>query len=230
MNSAGTFLTWARGVSLALTLAAATETIFAQGVIHTVPPQPLYYSYLLTGREFDVNNDGIADFTLNSPDTIAINLTPLNNNAILSVLAPPLDIGAYIYALPPGAEISSSLNPAFVWFDRNSSGGTATIVASSTAGSLGYFQGSTDAYAGIRLESGGNYYYGWLHIQNFGLNLGQISEWAYESSPNTPILAGQVPEPSLRALFIVGTVVLSVLRKRSLRSLRNRIWYSTHRS
>ena len=126
------------------------ETSFAQGVIHTVPPQPLYYNYLLTSRDIDMNNDGVPDFVLSTPDGLAIDLTPLNNNAILSVLEPQPDIGAFIYALPPGAAISSSLNPAFVWFDRNSSGGSATIVASSTIGSLGFFQGNTDAYAGVR--------------------------------------------------------------------------------
>jgi hypothetical protein len=206
---------WARGISLALTLAVIGETSFAQGIIHIVPAQPLYYSYLLTSRDIDLDNDGVADFNLNSPDSLAINLTPLNNNGILSVLEPPPDIGAFIYALPAGASISPSLNPAFVWFDRNSSGGSATIVASSTIGSLGYFQGSTDAYAGIRFESGGNFHYGWLHIQNFGLNLGQISEWAYESNPNTSILAGAVPEPSALALLTVAGIALLARRKRA---------------
>ena len=205
---------WARGISLTLPLAVLSETSFAQGVIHTVPPQPVYYSDRVPPRDIDVNNDGIADFNLNSPDGLAINLTPLNNNAILSVLEPPPDIGAFIYALPQEAMISSSLNPAFVWFDRNSSAGTATIVASSTIGSLGYFQGNTDAYAGIRLETAESFYYGWLHIQNFGLNWGQISEWAYESSPNTSIVAGAVPEPSTCALFSIGFAVWCFARRR----------------
>ena len=40
-------------------------------------------------------------------------------------------------------------------------------------------------------------HYGWIHIENlFGSNWGQISDWAYETRPDTPILAGAVPEPS----------------------------------
>ena len=205
---------WARGASLALALAVIADRSFAQGIIHYVPTPPLYYSFLLTSQDIDVNNDGTADYNLSTPDGIAINLTPLNNNGILSVLQPPPDIGAYIYALPAGAQISSSLNPAFVWFDRNSSGGTATIVASSTAGSLGYFQGNTDAYAGIRLEIGGNFHCGWFHIQNIGFNAGQISDWAYESNPNTPIFAGQVPEPSISVLLAIGILTLTIQRRR----------------
>jgi hypothetical protein len=204
----GSIRSWARGASLALALAVIAGRSFAQGIIHYVPTPPLYYSFLLTSQDIDVNNDGTADYNLSTPDGIAINLTPLNNNVILSVLQPPPDIGAFIYALPAGTQISSSLNPALVWFDRNS-----------TAGSLGYFQGNTDAYAGIRLETGGNYHYGWLHIQNLAFNAGQISDWAFESNPNTPIFAGAVPEPSTWSLFCGGFVLIVYLQRRNRRAV-----------
>jgi hypothetical protein len=90
-------------------------------------------------------------------------------------------------------------------------------VSCANSGCLGYFQGNTDAYAGIRLEAGGNFYYGWLHIQNVGLNFGQITDWAYETSPNTPILAGAVPEPSPTALLAAGMLSLLLLRRLKLR-------------
>ena len=98
-----------------------------------------------------------------------------------------------------------------MWFDRNSSGGSATIVASSTIGSLGYFQGNTDAYAGVRLSMGAGFYYVWIHIQNIGLNVGQISDWAYESNPNTPVFAGAVPEPSTWPLISAGAILFWLL-------------------
>jgi hypothetical protein len=161
-----------------------------------------------------VNNDGIPDYILSSPNSIEIDLIPLNNNALFVVPAIPPDLGGFVYALSAGTPISSSLDPAFVWFDRNSPGGIATIVAAANIGSIGYFRGSTDAYAGVRLETDGNFYYGWLHIQNFGVNWGQISEWAFQSNPNTPIFAGQVPEPSTGALFGFGFAVLVLLNRR----------------
>ena len=146
-----------------------------------------------------------------------INLDPLNNNAILSVPELPPDLGAFIYALARGTTISSSLDPVFVWWGRNVANGPASIVSCANSGCLGYFQGNTDAYAGIRLEAGGNFYYGWLHIQNVGLNFGQITDWAYETSPNTPILAGAVPEPSPTALLAAGMLSLLLLRRLKLR-------------
>jgi hypothetical protein len=167
----------------------------------------------MASQELDVNNDGVPDFILFTPDGLAINLTPLNHSAILAVPEPPSELGALIYAFPSGATISASIDPLLIWFDRDSSGGSATIVAGSTIGSLGYFQGHTDAYAGVRIEAAVNFYYGWLHIQNLGLNIGQISDWAYESGPNTTIFAGAVPEPATWTLVGLGLVAWFCRRK-----------------
>jgi len=181
---------WVRGASLALMLWMTGGKACAQGIIHIVPPQPLYYSDSSPGQIIDVNNDGVADFNLSGGQDIDLN--PLNNNAILSVPEGPLDLGVFIYALSQGECISSSLDPGLVWYDRDSPyGGTAGIVSCANIGCLGCFAYNTNAYAGIRLEVGGSVYYGWIHVQNlFGSNWGQVSDWAYETSPNTPIVAG----------------------------------------
>ena len=198
---------WARGASLALML-AANETAWSQGVVYVVPPQPYHYSDLPTSQNIDVNGDGIADFNLSSPNGIQIDLNPLNNNSILAVPEPSPDIGVLIAALTQGVPIptsASSLDPAFVWHGTNSpSGGSATIVAASSIGSIGYFQGHTNAYAGFELNMGNANYLGWFYIQNLGANIGQISEWAYESTPSIPIAAGAVSEPSAWVLTIIG--------------------------
>ena len=39
-----------RTASVALLLAVLTGTACAQGIVHTIPPQPLYYSPNLTSR------------------------------------------------------------------------------------------------------------------------------------------------------------------------------------
>jgi hypothetical protein len=206
------------GLRLALALLAAgtclvTGRASAQGtIVHVVPPQPIPYSDYPFSQDIDLNGDGVPDFNLSSWNSRDIDLAPLNNNAIISVPEPPGDLGALIYAFNQGTPISSSLDPVLVWWgsDGNS---PPTIVSASNIGSIGYFQGQTDAYAGIRLDVAGNLYYGWMHIQNFGGNWGQISDWAYETSPNTPILAGAVPEPSSAALLAVGMLSLRLLRR-----------------
>ena len=130
-------------------------------------------------------------------------------------------LGALIYAFNQGAPISSSLVPVLAWWGSNGNG-PPSIVSAANIGSIGYFQGQTDAYAGFRLDVAGSLYYGWIHIQNFGANWGQIIDWAYETSPNTPIFAGQVPEPSTGVLLCVcGAVFWGLDRRMDQRHRRN---------
>lgn len=212
-------MTRAKAIGLLLVfMVAITGTTWGQGIIHVVPSTPYYYSDLPSSQNIDVNGDGIGDFNLSSPNSIEINLNPLNQNRILAVPEPSPNFGVLIAALMPGAVIStspSSLDPAFVWYGTNSVyGGSAGIVAASNIGSIGNFQGNTNAYAGFQLNVGGQNYLGWFYIQNLGLNIGQVTSWAYETSPNTSIPAGTVPEPSTCALLIAGLVVLVVHRNR----------------
>ena len=186
----------------------------AQGTIVFVSPsQPIYYSDYPSGQDIDLNGDGVPDFNLSSWNGMDINLTPLNNNAIISVPEPPGDLGAFIYAFDQGAPISSLLDPVLTWWGSDGNGPPG-IVTASNIGSIGYFQGNTDAFAGIRLDVAGSLYYGWIQIHNFTANWGQISDWAYETSPNTPIFAGEVPEPSTAALIFIFGAAFWLVRKR----------------
>ena len=209
----------ARGVGLALAVVAAgtylgTARASAQGTIVFVSPsQPIYYSDYPSNQDIDLNGDGVADFNLSSPNGIEIELAPLNNNAIISVPEPPGELGAWIYAFSQDAPISSSLDPVLVWWGSDGNA-PPDIVAASNIGSIGYFQGNTDAYAGIKLDMEGSLYYGWIQIHNFTANWGQISDWAYETRPNTPIFAGEVPEPSTVALIFVFGAAFWLVRKR----------------
>ena len=189
-------------------------TMRADSITHVVPEQPFYYSdnTVLQNSEIDINNDHISDFNLFSSDGIGINLEPLNNSSILT------DKNGYIYSFAQGSTISSDMNPVFVWQGPNSPDGSPTIVASVDIGSVGYFKDSTDAYAGIQVEIDGQLHYGWMHIKNQFSNIGEISDWAYENNPNTPILAGSIPEPSSIALFAVGAGAMSLWIKRKKRT------------
>lgn len=188
---------------------------YGQGtIVHTVPLQPLYYGPISSSQNIDINGDGVSDFTLLS-DGNAITLALLDNNAVAAWPEPPPDLGSLVWAFNQGDRISSSLDPVWIWYGRTTDQfGSALIVETMNVGSIGFFQGHTDAYAGLELNLGGSSYFGWLHIQNLGLNVGQVSDWAYNSSPNAPILAGQVPEPSSVAVLILGGAVVWCRRNR----------------
>ena len=79
---------------------------------------------------------------------------------------------------------------------------------------------------GIHLQIGSEWHYGWVLIrggiagpsddgQEFYLNPpGWVMDWAYETRPDTPILAGAVPDPSTWSLAVCGGSVLLFLRNR----------------
>jgi len=189
---------------------------YGQGtIVYTVPPQPLYYGPNPSSQNIDINGDGVPDFTLRS-DGNAITLAPLDNNAVAAWPEPPPDLGSLVWAFNQGQSISSSLDPVLIWYGRNTDQfGSALIVETMNIGSIGFFQGHTDAYAGLELSVGESSYFGWLHIQNLGLNVGQVTDWAYNSSPDMPILAGQVPEPSTGVLIILAGGIVWLTRRRN---------------
>jgi hypothetical protein len=74
-----------------------------------------------------------------------------------------------------------------------------------------------NSYMGFRVGSGSNYNLGWIEVTWNGTDF-EIKSAAYESTLNTPILAGvtAVPEPSTGALaaLVLGGAALGVARRR----------------
>lgn len=80
------------------------------------------------------------------------------------------------------------------------------------------------AYLAARWQSSAGWHYGWIRLIGWGvadpddpfvLYLGQlVADWAYNSMPGEPILAGAVPEPSAWALLFSGGFVFFVYGRR----------------
>jgi len=185
------------GVILTLGFLGLVESVRGQGtIVYVQPSQPINYGPVPLSYDLDLNNDGTTDFVLSS-DNPGAWLTPQGNNRVV------VDGSFLVGALNQGEQISSSLNPVYQWY-----GGNATLGAQAIFDGQYFYAGNfsaKDAFIGLEFQAGGNNYFGWMEVTNdFNIAAGQVIGWAYETIPNTPILAGQVPEPSSVALFILG--------------------------
>jgi hypothetical protein len=217
---------WAWGASLALMLAVGGGTALSQGIVYVAPQSQPYYSLGYPGTfdfDIDINGDGTTDFTLrsNDPGTDVNNafLIPLNGNEIVVGGS----YGGFVANMANGEIIGSSLNPVYQW--SNSKAPITTLAellgGGGTIAEDGNFVNQASGYIGFDLVENGNNYYGWMFVTNPVFNdagiYGMVTEWAYESDPNTPITVGAVPEPSTWALLGLGMASLFCTSKKKKR-------------
>jgi hypothetical protein len=133
----------------------------------------------------DLNNDSIVDFMLHfggSGGAIGAYCAPLNNNAYSGNTVNGVQLP---WALNTSTLICDTLA---TWYDMNYPGtmglGTST----------GYWPGQTDKYLALKLVVGTNTYYGWVRLDVYTTSSSfTVKDYAYESTPNTCVLTGQIP-------------------------------------
>jgi hypothetical protein len=207
----------ARGALLVLGCATVHTGLWAQGTVtYIVPSQPIYYAPIDGSHDLDLDGDGAIDFTLLSNPSETV-LVPHGHNRMVVVPELPPDIGSFVAPLNPGDEVNSSpssLNPIFAWFDPQTDPvGYSLIAGFSTAGSAGYFFGGIH-YVGVSFDYGGANHYGWMEIDSFSPSVpaGQVLRWGFETRQDTPISAGQVPEPHAFELIVWCAGIVATLK------------------
>ena len=149
----------------------------------------------LCSYSIDLNNDGIIDFTLhhvvsNGPCLCggyavsnSVYITLNSGNAVVSNGSPlALNFG---YPIDNSNTFSTSINQTLAGTGQSCIGGCHGVPR-------GIWSGVTNHYLGLRLQIGSNSFYGWanLDVGSSGSNF-TIKEYAYNSTPNQSILAGQ---------------------------------------
>jgi len=186
----------------ALTIAIAGVTD-ASGQIEYTDITPDFNGGTNTDYALDLNDDGIDDFqivqsTYGYPSySFFVNrlaLRPLNASNEALVDDPSAGNYAYPFALDSGDVISSG---QATW---NNNGLESTSFqslnwASSYNGSLsndGNFVDVTDKFVGLRFNISGQTHYGWVRLDvNADATVWAIKDYAYNTTPNEPINAGQ---------------------------------------
>jgi hypothetical protein len=182
----------------AVAAGAAGATLFALGIpseaeiIHTKVNRVIG-----RGRTYviDLNHDGIADFSIYNSSrrcsrtftycpTFEIAASPANGNSIVYSAIP-----SYAAALRPGAVIGSAA-PA----NNAREIMAAELRVSGSFYDFGNWLNASNRFLGLSFELHGQYHYGWARLtvrspEKYHLTI-LLSDFAYETEPNTPIQAG----------------------------------------
>jgi hypothetical protein len=92
------------------------------------------------------------------------------------------------------------------------------LTASADFGTIGLFTSLESAYLGLQFQQAGQTYYGWVRLGApfTGQNGGWLYDYAYETTPDTPILAGAVvPEPTSISLCVLATALITLRRSKN---------------
>lgn len=210
---------------------APVSTAMAQGtIVYYQPPQPL--SPLL-GSALDLNGDGqmelrFYDASYGPANYWATDASGVGSASLLVIPNLGADGGSHLAPMTAGFLIGNSGDPSLLWAaqDAPNAHGDALLLGSYSpevvGGGLvpvGFFYGTT-AFIGIQFQIESDWHYGWVRVrggtagpsddgQEFYLNPpAWVVDWGYELRPDTPILAGAVPEPSTWALLGTGGLLL----------------------
>ncbi len=181
------------------------STVVAPKIIYTdINPDTVLYSGAV--YNLDINNDGIADFTI-SNNKSSVELSCLGNNEVL------IDS-----ALNTLSALSSNINIGATGLWKNSSllitsytshiGGCGPTGNHASGGCTDYvdkgpFPNQAAAFLGLRIHKGLNTYYAWARLTTrlpyitgksvpLASFIVSIQDYAYNSGTGLPILAGQM--------------------------------------
>jgi Secretion system C-terminal sorting domain len=185
------------GIGIMFSASANAQIVYTDVIpdsIKTCTPSP--GSSCSSTYQLDLNNDGISDFQLYQFHWIDlcpvprhssyVSVSPLGSN---KVACESTSIGICPLALANGVVIQNNN-----WY--STSGLKLEEHLTGCSGTLQYtcsnWYLATDKYLGLKLIVGSNTYYGWvrLDVAQFGTSF-TIKDYAYNSIPNQPILAGQ---------------------------------------
>lgn len=135
--------------------------------------------------ELNLNNDGFVDFTL---------ISSADSNEIWLGIYSTDDVNGIISVTPWYTYVVPLENGSDIFYHSSDS-----IIISYEVGALfeigtNYYMpwiNANDKYVGLRLFIDGKIHYGWARLSVTSITSWVIKDYAYNATPNSPILAGQ---------------------------------------
>lgn len=172
--------------------------------------RPLNWTY-----ELDVDFNGVADVVFRANQS-SFWLENTGGNSVLAIPSAPPNVGAFLVPLLFGDYIGPDLTGDNEWFSSEEGGATFLSCMSVGPGQISCIglwpPDELIGYFGLQFHIDDHIHYGWVMMDFSGV--GEIVGWAYESTPETPILAGAIPEPGTLLLLTFGLSLVLLNRAR----------------
>jgi hypothetical protein len=153
-------------------------TVHSQIVFTDINPDSIYTEWQVHVVKLDTNRGGDTGeyYIWKHPVDVALNSYYLGCQTLC-------DASGYPFALEKGEPINAS---ASIW--RNTQHAYHIL----NNGSNGNWKGKNNHYLGVRFRVGTEFYYGWIMLDiDEAPSYLRVKEYAFESTANQPILAGQ---------------------------------------
>ncbi len=198
-------------------------------IVHTFVPEATLYENF-PSQPIDFNADGIPELALSGTLTQSGGWVNAHTQ-VQAIAAVPPNLGAWATPVPRGMLVGGTPTSSGVWLSPSASSFTFRVALD--VGSVGYWptgvsfplnpDGSPglgplvpeSGYLAVLFSLPDGIHYGWVEVGVYpNSSLGFLRSYAWETTPNTPIFAGSVPEPGRMVLLLAGVFALVYRRRR----------------
>ena len=203
-------------LAVALLVGVSVTAPVSGAVIYTALPNiPVFQGDLFPATQrLDLNSDGAWDIEFYAHDD-TFRVFTSTSVEVIAVPATPPNMGGYIDPLVDDSIIGAgSPSGEFIWYSGSAAFYSCALLNNSVV-CLGLW-GNGVNHLGFRIEEDDGFHYGYITVDTpfLGIHGGFIQGFGYESSPNTSIRAGAIPEPSTVSLLIGGLIAVFGRRRR----------------
>ena len=154
-------------------------------------------------HDVDLNGDRIPELRMQGSGGDFSAFTYITTR-VAGIANTPPDLSGSAHPFTLGSVISPIAPDSRSW-----NAGIAGLLGCREIGCIGLWTLGGTNYVGVEFELETGTHYGWIAIEMQALfGGGHLLSYAYESEPNTAIIAGAIPEPSTTLLIGTGTALL----------------------